>query len=286
MTVNQDGAACVLTAELPEGSFAAMVGLLVAPRSILFSYEVTEFSHNEYNAISLDGSDGVALGHVACSQDADSNGKVDPLKLWPGRVPGEKLGCKQGLAPWPIKGGRTITITLNRMYGATDVTRAYLIVVPMTANVYDQRLCDGRTILEDLPHWKAVRWGALVAGGGYEEGPKDVLWNARDSYTLRVRQFMALGYSNNGGYALAEDYRSAFAVRFAGNGDEAIFESYGDEFVHLPEASAYLLSDFCCNRDPQILIPDRTSVKIYGERETTTYAKVVAGCLYGTLLAA
>ncbi len=276
----------VLSADFRNDVKCAMVGLLIAPFPALYGWEVLSFLHNDYEAVTTDEVSSVVygphLGALATCQRLDDRYRIDRLTLWPGDLRSPRLGLTDGISAIPVKGGRRVSIRVKKLFtGATAITHAYLVVVPMSRDVHDERTCDARLQVEAHPHWWVAKLDG-AAGAGFNE-PRAWNFQARDEYGLRVRQFMAAGYSDNSGWAYDATYKNATKVLVHGYGDEPLVDEYGDQFIPLPELAAPFLRDFQVERDPRVFVQNTEGLRLGVEREATTYTKRVLLTGYGTL---
>lgn len=279
-----------LSFTLPDYSQDAACGLSLYPRAALTDHEILSIAHNEYEGLTVadQGDYGIPAGQVASFLGRPAAGTDPiipgaPVKLWPGYFKNDRLPCAQTLALWAIRGTRKFTVRLRRLYGATEITQAYMWTVPIEDRDEHRRLCDGRKNLSGRPFWWAQRL-QLPAAAGVSPNPVQLRWEQYDSFALRVKQIFAGAYADDGAALdFDEGIADATLIRLRGYSDERLFPEYVDERQRLREFATLNMQAFDCNRDPGLVVPDRGGFRIYTERDVTTDAKEVRLGFYGCL---
>jgi len=283
-----------MTVTLPDWAKEGGVALSAYPFAALSDHEVLSIEHNEIEHVTRNdypaGANvfGVPLGHIASFighgivADASTFVPGRPLKLWPGFDRAAGMPCERQVAMIPIKGTRQFKISGRRIFGATVITKAYLWLAPVDAELHT-RLCDGSKSLIGQPHWLAQRLD-LAAAAGVDASPVERDWNQYDDKNLRILQPMAAGYSNDGEVIAYEPaYANATLLRVRGWADERIFPDYAEGAHRLSEWAPATLQEWDCLRDPQIVVPAKSGLRLYTERELTPEDKEIRLTFYGVL---
>lgn len=280
-----------LTYSVPKGVKLGAIGLSIGSLAALNDHQVTSMLHNEFEAVkvsTISGTDyGVPLAHVAsyCGAESYLDGTRrklgNQMQFWPGRL--SFPGACQKVAVIPLKENATFTITVKRLYGATSIDAAYLWCVPLSNEEHSRR-CNGQKNVVDRPQWLSQVM-QLAATASTTKAQTERRWDAYDDRALRIVQPMVQVYVNTAG-TLSYDVTYADAV-YASLRDwdnVPLVNQLLENQVRVTEFFAQGMQAYDCLRDPRLVVPPKTGLRIFTTRDATAQQKDVYASFYGYLL--